>query len=197
MLKKVNYKPNIHISSLSLKRSYTVVITMPTITEGEYWDSIRSGIYHALEEYENIRVKCLVHTYDEFDIYSCREVYDKIIDIDADGVIIGLTFKDETLRLTRLLEDRGTPYIFVDSTLDDTSPLAYFTSDHYMCGYLMAKLITSIIPSDADIGMSQAVRIGDKSANTSILRKKGFHDYLEENHITNNIHKILFLHSSR
>ena len=125
VLKKVNYKPNIHISGLSLKRKYKVVITTPSVTEGEYWDSIHSGIQHALEEYENIRVKCLVHTYNEFDVYSCREVYDRIVEIDADGVIIGLTFKEETLRLTRLLEERGIPYIFVDSTMDNSSPLAF------------------------------------------------------------------------
>lgn len=191
-LKKMKYKPNIHISGLSLKRNYKVVITTPGVTKGEYWESIHLGIHHALEEYENIRVKCLVHTYNEFDVYSCREVYNRIVEIDADGVIIGLTFKEETLRLTRLLEERGIPYIFVDSTMENTSPLAFFTSDHYRCGYLMAKLITSIIPPGSDIGMSEAVRVGDESANTSILRKKGFHDYLEEKKITNNILKIPF-----
>ena len=190
VLKKVNYKPNIHITGLSLKRKYKIVITTPTVTEGEYWESIHFGIEHALEEYENIRVKCLIHTYNEFDIYSCREVYHKIAGIDADGVIIGLTFKDETAQLTRQLDEKGIPYIFVDSTMDQSSPLAFFTSDHYMCGYLMARLITSIIPDNSDIGMSEAVRIGTQSANTSELRKKGFHDYLTTHQIMNTIMKI-------
>ena len=180
VLKKVNYKPNIHISGLSLKRKYKVVITTPSVTEGEYWESIHFGIQHALEEYENIRIKCLVHTYNEFDVYSCREVYDRILQIDADGVIIGLTFKEETLRLTRNLEEKGIPYIFVDSTMENASPLAFFTSDHYRCGYLMARLITSIIPQDSDIGISYAIRIGDESANTSTLRQNGFNAYLSE-----------------
>ena len=190
VLKKVNYKPNIHITGLSLKRKYKVVITTPNVTEGEYWESIHSGIQHALEEYENIHIKCMVHTYNEFDIYSCREVYNKIAGIDADGVIIGLTFKEETAELTRQLDEKGIPYIFVDSTMDNCSPLAFFTSDHYMCGYLMAKLITSIIPDGSDIGMFEAVRIGIQSANTSMLRKRGFHDYLKEHDITNTILKI-------
>ncbi|MFA7583707.1 MAG: LacI family DNA-binding transcriptional regulator [Proteiniphilum sp.] len=192
VLKKVNYRPNIHITGLSLKRKYKVVITTPNVLEGEYWESIHSGIQHALEEYENIRIKCVIQTYNQYDIYSCREVYDQIDQIDADAVIIGTTFKEETARLSRQLDEKEIPYILVDSMVENTSPLAYFTSDHYICGYLVAKLITSIIPKNSDIGMLQAVRIGDESANTSILRKKGFQDYLIEHHITNNVARIPF-----
>ena len=61
VLKKVNYRPNIHVTGLSLKRKYRVVITTPNVMEGEYWESIHSGIQYALEEYENIRIKCLIH----------------------------------------------------------------------------------------------------------------------------------------
>lgn len=190
VLKKVNYKPNIHITGLSLKRKYKVVITTPNVAAGEYWESIHSGIEHALEEYKNIRIKCLVHTYNEFDVYSCREVYDRILQIDADGVIIGLTFKEETLRLTQKLEEKGIPYIFVDSTMENASPLAFFTSDHYRCGYLMAKLITAIIPEGSDIGISHAVKIGDESANTSTLRQSGFNDYLAQNKVNNKVLRI-------
>lgn len=192
VLKKVNYKPNIHITGLALKRKYKIVITTPNVMEGEYWESIHSGIQHALEEYENIRVKCLVYTYNQYDIYSCREVYKEIAQMDADAVIIGTTFKEETVLLSRQLDEKEIPYIFVDSTMENTSPLAYFTSDHYMCGYLVAKLITSIIPAESDIGMLQAVRIGDESANTSILRKKGFQDYMTSKNITNKIERIPF-----
>ena len=192
VLKKVHYKPNIHISGLSLKRKYKVVITTPNIMKGEYWESIHSGISHALEEFENIRVQCLVYTYNQYDIYSCKEVHEQVGQIDADAVIIGPTFKDETIRLCKQLDEKGIPYVFVDSTLEDTSPLAFFTSGHYVCGYLIAKLITSIIPSGSEIGMLQAVRIGDESANTSILRKQGFNDFFQEKNIDNNVWKIPF-----
>jgi LacI family transcriptional regulator len=192
VLKKVNYKPNIHISGLSLKRKYKVIITTPNVMEGEYWESIHFGIRHALEEFENIRIQCMVHTYNQYDIYSCREVYGRIAQLDTDAVIIGPTFKEETALLCKQLEEKDIPYIFVDSPLENTTPLAFFTSNHYVCGYLVAKLITSIIPPGSDIGMLQAVRIGDESANTSILRKQGFNDYLAEKNISNTVWKILF-----
>ena len=80
-------------------------------------------------------------------------VYNKIAQLDADAVIIGTTFKEESVRLAHQLEEKEFPYILVDSMVENTSPLAYFTSDHYICGYLVAKLITTIIPPNADIGM--------------------------------------------
>ena len=192
VLKKVNYKPNIHITGLSLRRKYKVTITTPDVMEGEYWESIHQGIRKALQEYENIRIKCSVFTYNQYDIHSCRRVYDEIAELDTDAVIIGTTFKEETLRLVRKLEEHEIPYLFVDSTVENTSPLAYFTSDHYVCGYLIARLITSITTMGCRIGMLQALRIGDESANSSILRKKGFTDYLREKNITSEIVRIPF-----
>ena len=44
----------------------------------------------------------------------------------------------------------------------------------------------------SDIGILQAVRIGDKSANTTILRKNGFDDYLKEKKLTNKVYRIPF-----
>ncbi|NLY25696.1 MAG: substrate-binding domain-containing protein [Bacteroidales bacterium] len=192
ILQKVNYRPNIHITGLSLKRKYKVVITTPNLMEGEYWESIHLGIQHALEEFENIRVECIILTYNQYDIYSCRDVYEEIAGMESDAVIIGTTFKEETLRLSKHLDEKDIPYVFVDSTVENTLPLAFFTSDHYICGFLIAKLITSIIPDGSEIGMLQAVRTGDESANTSILRKRGFSDYLTQKNIDNNVRKMPF-----
>ncbi len=190
VLEKVNYKPNIHVSGLSLKRKYNVAITTPNVTEGEYWESIHSGIRRALSEYENIIVDTQICTYNQYDIYSCREVFDKIADLETDAVIIGPTFREETIELCRRLNDKKIPFIFVDSTIQEISPLAFFSSDHYACGQLLCKLITSIIPPAANIGILHATRIGDESANTTVLRKRGFTDYLHENGSNHHIYKI-------
>src|SRR5690554_3334657 len=101
VLKRVNYKPNIHITGLSLRRKYKVIITTPDVMEGEYWESIHQGIRKALQEYENIRIKCSVYTYNQYDFNSCRQVYDEIAELETDAVIIGTTFKEETVRLVR------------------------------------------------------------------------------------------------
>ena len=192
ILKQVNYRPNMHVSSLSLKRKYTIVVTTPQASIGAYWESIHNGIRHALDEYENIKEKFRIFTYNQYDIYSCRETFEKIVNYEMDGVIIGPTFYEETVNLCKTLGDRGIPYIFVDSNIADTKPLAFFSADHYVCGQLMAKLITSIIPPEGKIGILQALRTGDRSANTTILRIKGFTDYLTEKGCLNPILRIPF-----
>ncbi len=178
VLEEVNYKPNIHVSALSLKRRYKIVITTPAISPGEYWASIHNGIHHAKVEYENIQLKIDVLTYNQYDIFSCKEIFQHIAEMEMDALVIGPTFHDETNALCKKMDERKIPYIFVDSNNEGTQPLAFFSSDHYVCGRLMAKLITSLVPINSKIGILQAVRIGNRSANSTIQRKRGFMDYL-------------------
>jgi LacI family transcriptional regulator len=192
VLGQVNYKTNIHVSAISLKRKYKIILTTPEVSIGAYWESIHNGIHHALEEYENVKVELQVFTYNQYDVYSCRQTFEKLAGFEMDALIIGPTFTEETINLCKKMDERGTPYIFVDSTIDSTAPLTFFSADHYICGYMMAKLITSIIPSEKNIAIFQAVRTGDRSANTTILRKKGFTDYLEKNKCTNLVLSIPF-----
>ena len=135
-------------------------------------------------------MNCLIHTYNQYDIYSCRETFKEILEIPTDALIIGPTFKKETLYLTSELNKRSIPYVFVDSMVEQTSPLA-FSSNHYTCGYLMCKLITAIMRNPSDIGILQAVRIGDKSANTTILKKR-IRRLPERKKLTNKVYRILF-----
>lgn len=192
VLEQVNYKTNIHVSAISLKRSYKIILTTPEVSLGAYWESIHNGIRHALEEYEDVKVALQIFTYNQYDIYSCRSTFEKIAGFEMDALIIGPTFNEETINLCKKMDDRNIPYIFVDSTIENTSPLAFFSADHYVCGSMMAKLITSIIQPQTNIAIFHAVRRGDRSANTTILRKKGFTDYLEKNRCTNLVLSIPF-----
>jgi len=81
VLDRVKYRPNVHISGMSLKRKYRILITTPQQSHGEYWETIHNGIKRALNEYENIDVECLIHTYNQYDIYSCRDTFKYILSI--------------------------------------------------------------------------------------------------------------------
>jgi LacI family transcriptional regulator len=192
VLKEVDYKPNIHISGMSLKRKYKILITTPFAAAGEYWESIYKGIDRFLDEYGNIKIDLTVVSYNQYDIYSCRILFSQIAAEEVDGVIIGPTFKKETIKLTTALDNKSIPYIFVDSMMEGTNPLAFFSSDHYTCGYLMCKLLTSIILPNTEIGILQAERVGAESANTTVLRKNGLSNYLKEKKLTNKTHRIPF-----
>lgn len=192
VFEQVDYRPNIHLSGISLRRRYKIVATIPEFRQGEYWASIQRGIQRALEIYESLRIDCRFLYYDQFDLYSCRRTFERIAASNPDGVIIGPTFQDETIRLAAQLDELGIPYVYIDSVIGGTSPLAAFTADPHTCGYLTGKLIDSITPPDAEFVLFQAVRVGDASANTTILRKQGLMDYLAEHGLTQNLHRVPF-----
>ncbi|HBG80977.1 MAG TPA: transcriptional regulator, partial [Porphyromonadaceae bacterium] len=99
VLKQVGYKPNIHLSGLSLKKTYEIVITTPHASHGEYWESIHNGIQEAIDQHESLHIKTTYLTYDQYNIYSCQNVFTQILILEPDAVIIGPTFKDETIAL--------------------------------------------------------------------------------------------------
>ncbi len=192
VFEQVDYRPNIHLSGISLRRRYKIVAAIPEFSQGEYWECIRRGIGRAVEVYESLRIDCRFVFYDQFDLYSCREAFGRIAALSPDGVIIGPTFRDETVGLAARLDELGIPYVYVDSVIDGTSPLTAFAADPHTCGYLTGKLIDSITPPDAEFVLFQAVRVGRASANTTILRKQGLMDYLTEHGLANNLHRVPF-----
>jgi len=190
VLKKMNYKPNIHVSALTLKKRYNFVMAIPQYSKGQYWETFVKGVQKALDKYEGLKVSIQYCFYNQFDLFSCRKAFEEVINLDADAVIIGPTFRDETIYLANQLSDANIPYIFVDSMVEGTSPLAFFAANPHICGYLMCKLITSITSPDSGIALFQAVRVGDESANTTILRKAGFMSYYNEYELSNKLYRV-------
>lgn len=192
VLKEVNYRPNLHMSSISLKKNYDILFIAPDFSTGDYWESIQKGIHRALDVFENIGVHYTRISYNQYDVYACRKVFDEALTMPVDAVVIGPIFQSETQDFCKKLKSKNIPYVFVDSHVENTSPLAYFSADHYISGYLMSKLINIIMRGNGDIGIMQAVRVGNASANSTILRKAGFMAYYSENNLKNNVLRIPF-----
>lgn len=192
VLSEVGYKYNIHTSAISLKKEYRIVISTPLPGIGEYWGSIQAGIEHALEEYSDIKITCTYSYYNQFDIYSCRSAFSSILDQNPDAVIIGPTFAEETLELCNELDRNGIPYCFVDSVVENTSPIATFTTDQYACGHLLGKLLHMTMPEGTEAAIFGTQRIGNQRANNSLARRKGFMDYFTEQGIGDHVKDASF-----
>ena len=177
VLAEVDYKYNIHSSAISLRKEYNIVISIPTANRGEYWGSIQTGIEHATNEFSDINIHCHYAFYNQFDIYSCKAAFDSILDYDPDAVIIGPTFIEETVSLCGRLDKESVPYVFVDSVIDSTSPVATFTTGQSACGLLIGKLLHSITPEDSELAIFRTQRIGNRGANNTVERRKGFIEY--------------------
>ena len=171
VLADVGYKYNIHLSAMSFRKEINIYICIPVASAGEYWDSVKNGIMHALEEYYDIDIKPHYYFYDQYDAYSCQNTYKKLASGKPDAVIIGSTFTEETKQLCEHLDNNSIPYIFVDSIVEDTNPYETYTTDQYICGYLLAKLLDAATPADKSIAIFRFQRIGNQGAINSQERK--------------------------
>lgn len=187
VLAEFGYKYNIHTSAISYRKKIKVVITIPEAEEGEYWGAIRNGLEHALEEFSDIETECRFLFYDQFNVDSCSAAFAEVTESQPNAVIIGPTYIDETINLCSQLDNSGIPYIFVDSSIDGTYPLATFSCDQRVCGELAAKLISMSITSDGSIAIFSAERTGKRLAHNSIERRKGFESFMKTNGL---MHKL-------
>lgn len=192
VLSEVGYRYNIHTSAVALRKGYDIVISIPSANKGEYWGAIQEGIEHALDEFSDININCTYSFYNQFDAYSCRSAFDSIIESSPDAVIIGPTFIEETKELCNRLTDKGIPFVFVDSAIDGTSPIATFSTNQYGCGFMLGKLLHSITPDGGEFALFRNQRAGNRSANNSVERKKGFDDYFESIGLTDMVHESSF-----
>lgn len=177
ILAETGYRYNIHTSAVSLKKSYKVVIAIPTANRGEYWGNIRSGIEHALEEYSDVTIECEYAYYDQFDIFSCRNSFASIPDMEPNAVIIGATFVSETRILCSWLDEKKIPYVFVDAVIEGTHPAATYSSDQHTCGRIVGRLLNLFTPKDAELAVFGSRRIGNERASNSMARMSGLTEY--------------------
>lgn len=178
VLRTVGYKYNLHTSAVSLTKEFTIVITTPLSTSGDYWWSVLNGIEQALKEYSDIEIRPIYSYYNQFDVYSCRTSFAGVADWNPDAVIIGPTFIDETVGLCRRLDEAKIPYIFVDGIVEGTHPIATFSTDQHMSGYLLGRMLCSITPPDRSLALFETRRIGNQLSSNSITRREGFLDCL-------------------
>lgn len=131
VLSEVGYKYNIHTSAISLKRVFKIVICTPHAQEGDYWGAVQDGFERAFEEFSDIAIHRIYNHYNPFDIHSYHAAFEKTCCEQPDAVIISPSFIQEATDLCRQLDKSFIPYVFIDSKIDETYPVASFSTDQY------------------------------------------------------------------
>ena len=94
-------------------------------------------------------------------------------------MIIGPTFREETVQFSRRLDEQGTPYVFIDTLIPTCNQRAFFGPDSRKLGYIEAKLLSDVIGEEKDIAILHAVRSGNESSLQTVVRKEGFFEYFD------------------
>ena len=169
-----------HAQHLLPSRVYKIIVSIPTPVAGEYWGSIYDGIERAVKELQEVSISLKYFFFNQFDIYSCRSSYEIIEQSDPDGVIIGSSFREETLELCATLEARGIPYAFVDSYLEGTSPVASFATNQFACGRILGRIMYGLSPEKGRFAVFSAMSIGNVISYNSEERLVGLKAFFKD-----------------
>lgn len=192
VLLEINYNYNQHIISPEIRKQFRLLVILPQHTAGDYWDLTEKGISNAVNDYNDVRLRIKFLRYDQFDLYSCRQIFSEALTLKSDAVIIGPSFNDETVLFASRLFMQNIPYVFVDTSVNNTQPLAFFGPHSFQTGVVQAKLLTTVLKPGKDIVIFRAKRIGDESSIQSVTRHYGFMSYLKENYPDINIHSAQY-----
>lgn len=192
VLKKINYKPNVVARFLASKRTFSFAVIIPSYAKGEYWELVSTGVEKAVEELSNFNVRVDYLYFDQFDNSSMDHVITQLKENDYAGAVISTVHKNRLQEIVDLLHSMKTPYVFIDSNIEDNNKLAYFGIDSFVSGAIAAKLMMSHISSDDTILIVQAI-YKDHVPSTQIEnRESGFRSYLKDHNFGGEICSFSF-----
>ena len=194
ILKEIDYQPNLIARSLALKKKYHFIALIPSFHEGEYWAKLSQGIEKAKRELFSYNIDVEQIYFDQYDSNSFDELIPKIETADCQGVIIATLFKQSVLTLTQRLDQKGIPYILIDSFIDHTNCISYYGTHSYDSGYIAGRLLFEQIRQGDDLVIFRFTRKGDSCSTQVQKREEGFRDYLENTPFKGKIH-LLHVHA--
>ena len=181
ILKDSDYRPNILAKTLASKKVIRFASLTPWFSDRDsYWSKPQEGIEEAIEQIKHYGVSLnqFYFKLDDADTFTAEA--QKILDLSPDGVLMAPSAKREALKFTQALAKKRIPFVFIDSTLKETSPISFIVQNSFQSGFLAAKLLDYGINKQSTILLVHITKELD-NVNHLVQREKGFMSYFEEN----------------
>lgn len=182
VIEELGFKPNLHASLLASQKERVILCVIPEYFTGEFWSLTDKGIKEAAELVSRYGIEVRPVKYNQYDLESFQSVCRQILDDQPSGVLIAPMFRSETIKFTQELSQRGIPYIYIDSKLEDDSYLAYFGMPMYQSGYLCADILTDGRKVPERIYVVRIARDKKGLSDPTVVRRTGFVDYIGEHY---------------
>jgi LacI family transcriptional regulator len=180
ILKELDFRPNKMAQMLAIKKDNRIVCILPETKKGGYWHDVIKGIKRAEQESADYRVQIELLHFDQYDAVTLGKTMEHLMEMNPDGVVLAPFFRRETLKLTKELEERRIPFVFMDSNVNSAQSLAYYGQHSHRSGYMAAKLMFNGLPEKSTILLVHMLRGGAVSANQTATREEGFVSYIEK-----------------
>jgi LacI family transcriptional regulator len=180
LLLEYNYKPDIHASTLALKKIIRLAVFMPApVNEHAFWNLPASGIQRALKELAHFNIHletCYFDQFDRHDFERCREEFPFA---QVQGVLFAPVFKEESKVFLNQCESWNLPVVLFNSLLEGPSVRSFVGQDAYRSGYVAGKLIHYGMETGRNAAI---VNMSARTENYAHIenREKGFRAYFQE-----------------
>jgi LacI family transcriptional regulator len=180
LLKEYNYKPDIHASSLALKKPIRLAVVMPGVAgEHTFWNLPESGIRRAMEELAHYNISVDTFYFNQFDHQDFVRCLNEFPYELVQGVLFSPVFQEESLSFLNHCEKCNLPVVLFNSLLDVPSIRSFVGQDAFHSGYVAAKLINYGMEPGRDVAIINMSVRTDHYAHI-VNREKGFRAYFEE-----------------
>ena len=179
-VEELGFRPNLYASLLASQKSIKIQCIIPEYFTGEFWSLTDKGIQDAAELVSRYGVEVEPVKYDQYDLESFQAVCEKVLADPPAGVLVAPMFGDETLKFVGELSQKGVPYIYIDSKLDDDGYFAYFGMPMYQSGYLCADILTDGRNVPDKVFVIRIARDKKGLSDPTLTRRTGFKDYMAQ-----------------
>jgi LacI family transcriptional regulator len=145
IIKKTGYKTNIHASNLSMKATHEIGVIMPIPhQDGGYWEMLQNGIDQATGELTSFNVHRRYFFFDKYSEDSFLEAGGKALERNMAGLVITPVLCGTCRSFVESIPPE-VPYVYVDSTIPDTTPLTCIGQNSFQSGVCGAQLMEMLI----------------------------------------------------
>lgn len=192
VLKEIDYEPNMVARFLASRKTFSFAVMIPSYEKGEYWELVSEGIEKAAHELKDFNVSIDYLYFNQFDSESFSKTAQQLNKTDYAGVIIATLHKDKVIKLSKELDVKELPYVFIDSNIPNCNNLSYFGADSSMSGAIAAKLILSEVGKEGNVVIVHGDYKQDVFSTQTESREKGFLDYLNRKQHKGKISHLTF-----
>jgi LacI family transcriptional regulator len=153
LVEKLGYQANVFGRHLSMRRSFCFQVLVPKRSQDSgYWEQVAQGAQKAGQELAAHKVSV---EFSEYDRYSQRSFERATIHPpsgEIDGLVIAPVNPDRVGAYLRSVAS-PLPYVFIDSTLPEFSPVSFIGQDAFQSGVLAGKLFSMTIHEPGTIAI--------------------------------------------
>lgn len=180
-IEELGFRPNVYASLLASQKKHMIACLIPEYQKGDFWSLTAKGLEEASSMVARYGVTVKEVCYNQYDLKSFQDACADVMGMSPSAVVLAPLFRDETLRFVNLLKDKGIPYVYIDSKLEEDGYMAYFGMPMYQSGRLCAFMLTeNRLPSK--VCVVRVSRDKEGLSDPTVKRRAGFLDFMAEHY---------------